>query len=185
MCHCNSTEKVSVIEDLNEVYKNRVKEVIVTKEIIKTEYINQTVYVDRNTVQSFKFKVGTCPMFYFVIILTSVVLVAMYYMWVLDRHDKLNDRVLLAKDSSFHQLNEVNPDKEGLANGEKLTSTNDKIQFPTLNSKFSLVEGLVQTHMIFGIMSTFIPGLPRYIRMLVEYFYVIYGISLSLYLANK
>lgn len=38
--------------------------------------------------------------------------------------------------------------------------------------------------MIFGIMSTFIPGLPRYIRMLVEYFYVIYGISLSLYLAN-
>lgn len=82
-------------------------------------------------------------MFYFVIILTSVVLVAMYYMWVLDRHDKLNDRVLLAKDSSFHQLNEVNPDKEGLANGEKLTSTNDKIQFPTLNSKFSLVEGLV------------------------------------------
>lgn len=50
MCHCNSTEKVSVIEDLNEVYKNRVKEVIVTKEIIKTEYINQTVYVDRNTV---------------------------------------------------------------------------------------------------------------------------------------
>ena len=51
-------------------------------------------------------------MLYFVIILSVLTVIAMYFMWVLDKSDKENDRNLDARDASFHELDEEKTDKD-------------------------------------------------------------------------
>lgn len=62
--------------------------------------------------EPYNFKVGSCPMLYFVIILSVLTVIAMYFMWVLDKSDKENDRNLDARDASFHELDEEKTDKD-------------------------------------------------------------------------